>query len=148
LPQYPVGTLVVNVRDASNRQSLYRVRLDTPIDPDPAKMAAEIDAAVAAMFEKDRAPPPHRNAISATVNLMRRSRKLIAVFCVVCVVFAVLAPVAAANLVQVVLVSLWLVVPVIAVAVIRCAAVRCHEQLASLRSLLPSRAPPTHAVLA
>ena len=52
LREYAVGTLVVDMRDPANRQSFFRVRMDTPIDKDPAKLEAGINAAVAAMFEK------------------------------------------------------------------------------------------------
>ena len=51
-PQYAVGTLVVDMRDPANKESLFRVRMDTPIDKDPVKLEAGINAAVAAMFEK------------------------------------------------------------------------------------------------
>jgi hypothetical protein len=51
LREFSVGTLVVDVRD-TNRQSLFRVRIDKPIQSDPAAMEATINAAVAAMFEK------------------------------------------------------------------------------------------------
>ena len=50
--QYAVGTLVVDMRDPANKESLFRVRMDTPIDKDPEKLEAGINAAVAAMFEK------------------------------------------------------------------------------------------------
>jgi hypothetical protein len=57
LPQYPVGTLVVDVRNPANKQSLFRVRMDTPITTnDSARLEAEINAAVAAMFAKYPAP--------------------------------------------------------------------------------------------
>jgi len=52
LREYAVGTLVVDLRDPANRESLFRVRMDTPIDKDPQKLEAGINAAVAAMFEK------------------------------------------------------------------------------------------------
>ena len=47
-----VGTLVVDLRDPSNRSSLFRVRMDTPIETDRARLEAIINAGVAAMFEK------------------------------------------------------------------------------------------------
>jgi hypothetical protein len=50
--EYLVGTLVVDILEPANRQSLFRVRMDTPIDTDRAKLEAEINAAVTAMFEK------------------------------------------------------------------------------------------------
>ena len=51
-PEFAVGTLVVDLRDASNRVSLFQVRTDTPIDTDRARLEATISVAVAAMFEK------------------------------------------------------------------------------------------------
>ena len=57
LTQYSVGTLVVDLRNPANQQPLFRVRIDKPIDSDPATYEATINAAVAAMFEKyPRAP--------------------------------------------------------------------------------------------
>jgi len=50
--EFAVGTLVVDVRDPANRQSLFRVRMDTPIEKDPAALEGTINAAVAGMFEK------------------------------------------------------------------------------------------------
>jgi hypothetical protein len=47
-----VGTLVVDILEPANRQSLFRVRMDTPIDTERAKLEAEINAAVTTMFEK------------------------------------------------------------------------------------------------
>jgi hypothetical protein len=55
--EYAVGLLIVDVRDPSNRSSLFRVRLDTPIDGDRAALDATIDSAVVAMFEKYPRPP-------------------------------------------------------------------------------------------
>jgi len=48
---FTVGTLVVDISNPASRESLYRVRMDTPIDPNPARLEAEIGAAVKAMFE-------------------------------------------------------------------------------------------------
>ena len=55
--EFAVGTLVVDLTDPTNRQVLFRVRLDTPIETDPATFEATINAAVAAMFEKYPTPP-------------------------------------------------------------------------------------------
>ena len=52
LPEIPVGTLVVEMNAPANRQPLFSVRIDTPIDTDPATLEGEINAAVTAMFEK------------------------------------------------------------------------------------------------
>ena len=57
LAQFAVGTLVVDVRNPANKQSLFKVRMDTPIHNDPTKLEGEINAAVAAMFEKYPAAP-------------------------------------------------------------------------------------------
>ena len=52
-----IGTLVVDMRDAGTRQSVFRARMETPIERDPATIEAAIDAAVAAIFEKYPGPP-------------------------------------------------------------------------------------------
>ena len=75
-------------------------------------------------------------------------RKSVAVVCIALVVFAALAPVVAADLVSLVLTALWLVLPAIAVTVVRRRASRCDEQTVSLLSLLLSRAPPLLPALA
>ncbi len=55
-PAYAVGSLVVDLSDSADRQVLFRVRMDTPIERNPATIGATIDAAVAAMFEKYPTP--------------------------------------------------------------------------------------------
>ena len=50
--EFAVGTLVVDLRDPATRKPLFRVRIDTPIDAEPEKLEAAINAAVTAMFEK------------------------------------------------------------------------------------------------
>lgn len=50
--EFPVGTLVVDLRDPATRQPVFRVRVDTPIDTEPDKLEANINAAVAAIFAK------------------------------------------------------------------------------------------------
>jgi hypothetical protein len=53
LRQYPVGTLVVSILDPVDRtKKLFSVRVDEPLDLDPAKLEATIKAAMAAIFEK------------------------------------------------------------------------------------------------
>jgi hypothetical protein len=52
IEMYPVGTLVLDLRDPANNQPLWRVRIDKPIDTAPEKAEETINAAVAAMFEK------------------------------------------------------------------------------------------------
>ena len=77
-----------------------------------------------------------------------RTRKTVAVLCIVVVVFAAFLPVVSANLPPVVLTALWLVIPTVAVTVIRRQAVTSDEQPVSLLSLVPSRAPPSQLALA
>jgi hypothetical protein len=50
--QYSVGTLVVDLRDPSTREPLFRARIDAPIEAEPDKLEAAINAAVTEMFEK------------------------------------------------------------------------------------------------
>jgi hypothetical protein len=52
LPQYSVGTLVVALLEPSKRHRVLRLRVDKPIDAEPAKLAEAIDSAVAALFAK------------------------------------------------------------------------------------------------
>jgi Domain of unknown function (DUF4136) len=53
LPEYPVGTLVVSVSDAADRQKkLFTGRIDEPLDLDPATYETTVNAAVAAIFGK------------------------------------------------------------------------------------------------
>ena len=49
-PQYRVGSLVVALLDPASQQQLLRLRIDEPIDIEPARMDATIDGAVAALF--------------------------------------------------------------------------------------------------
>jgi hypothetical protein len=50
--EYAVGTLIVDLRDPATNQPLFRARIDQPIDTEPEKVEAAINAAVTAMFEK------------------------------------------------------------------------------------------------
>jgi hypothetical protein len=77
-----------------------------------------------------------------------RTRKTVAVLCIAVVVFAAFLPAVAVNLPPVILTALWLVIPTVAVVVIRRQAVRCDEQPVALLSLVLSRAPPSHLALA
>ena len=76
-----------------------------------------------------------------------RIRKTLAVLCIGIVVFAVFVPAIAASLGSAILVPLWLVVPAIAVTVIRRDALRSDEQPVTLLAVLDSRAPPILASL-
>jgi len=49
-PQYRVGSLVVALLDPASQQPLLRLRIDEPIDIEPARLDATIDGAVAALF--------------------------------------------------------------------------------------------------
>ena len=57
-PQYWVGTLIVALLDPTDHRRLLRLRVDQPIEIDPAKLEASIDSAVAALFAKY--PTRHR----------------------------------------------------------------------------------------
>ena len=56
LPEISVGTLVVELSEPANKQVLYSVRMDTPIERDRATIEGAINAAVTAMFEKYPGP--------------------------------------------------------------------------------------------
>jgi len=51
-PQYWVGTLMVALLDPGSRRRLLQMRIDKPIDIEPAKLEAAINTAVAALFAK------------------------------------------------------------------------------------------------
>ena len=75
-------------------------------------------------------------------------KKAIAILCIGLVVFAAFVPGAASALGSTILVACSLVVPAIAITLIRRAAFRCEEQPVSLLALLESRAPPATVALA
>jgi hypothetical protein len=56
LSLYKVGTLVIDLLDATNREPLFRVRIDKPLDADRAKLEATVNDAVTAMFQKYPTP--------------------------------------------------------------------------------------------
>jgi hypothetical protein len=70
-----------------------------------------------------------------------RSRRTLVLFCIGLVVFAAVIPALAPVLIAV-LTPLWLVVPAVAVVILRRAAARSDEQPVALLSLRSSRAPP------
>jgi hypothetical protein len=76
------------------------------------------------------------------VNTTPRTRKAFAVLCIAIVVVAAFAPSLASSLGSAILVPLWLVVPAVAVTVIRRHALRSDDQPVSLLAILDSRAPP------
>lgn len=51
-PQYSVGTLMVALLEPESRRRLLRLRMDTPLDTEPARLEGEISSGVAAMFQK------------------------------------------------------------------------------------------------
>jgi hypothetical protein len=77
---------------------------------------------------------------------MPRTRRTAAVLCLALVLFAAFVPAMASALGTAVLVPLGLVLPGVAVTVLRRAAFRCDEQPVSLLALLESRAPPVSAL--
>ena len=77
-----------------------------------------------------------------------RTRKTVAVLCIAVVVCAAFLSAVAVSLPPVILTALWLVIPAVAVVVIRRQAVQCDEQPVSLLSLVLSRAPPSPLALA
>jgi predicted anti-sigma-YlaC factor YlaD len=77
-----------------------------------------------------------------------RTRKSLVLFGVAILVFAAFVPALAAGLVSIILTPLWLVVPAVAIVVIRRAAVRCDDQPVALLSLTLFRAPPATLALA
>jgi len=76
-----------------------------------------------------------------------RTRKSLVFVCIGVVLFASIFPVAVPVLTAT-LTPLWLVVPAIAVVVLRRRTTRCDEQTVALFSLLLSRAPPAAPALA
>jgi hypothetical protein len=60
LRTYPVGILVVQVRDSTTRQMLFSGSVDSPIDAEPAKLEAAINAATIALFKKYPVPAAKR----------------------------------------------------------------------------------------
>jgi hypothetical protein len=52
-PEFPVGTLVVGLSDPVSRRLLFRVRVaNIPIDRDPERLEAAINAVMTAVFDK------------------------------------------------------------------------------------------------
>jgi hypothetical protein len=82
------------------------------------------------------------------LDSMPTGRKAIAILCIGLVVFAAFVPGVASALGSTILVACWLVIPAIAITLIRRAAFRCEEQPVSLLALLESRAPPATVALA
>jgi hypothetical protein len=51
-PEYSVGTLMVALLEPGTYRRLVRMRIDKPIDAEPAQFEAELNAAVAELFTK------------------------------------------------------------------------------------------------
>jgi hypothetical protein len=81
------------------------------------------------------------------MELMRRlrTRTSLVLVCIGVVLFASILP-AVAPVLAVTLTALWIVIPAIAIVVLRRRAARCDEQPVALLSLLLSRAPPSLAL--
>ena len=71
-----------------------------------------------------------------------RTRKSFVLFGLAIVVFVAFVPALSLSLPSAILTPLWLVVPAVAVVVIRRTAARCDDQPVALLSLADFRAPP------
>jgi hypothetical protein len=78
----------------------------------------------------------------------RTRRKAVAVLCIALVVCAAFVPSITSTLGAAILVPLWLVLPAIAVVIVRRTAFRCDEQPVALLATLDPRGPPTPGRLA
>jgi MFS superfamily sulfate permease-like transporter len=72
-----------------------------------------------------------------------RTRRSSVFLAVGLVLFAAFVPGAAANLPVAILAPLWLILPTVAITLIRRLASRCDDQPTSLLALVASRAPPS-----
>jgi hypothetical protein len=77
-----------------------------------------------------------------------RARRSLVVLGLALFVFATFLPSVSSALPDVILTALWLVVPAVAVIVVRRAAARCHARSLALVSLARFRAPPVTLDLA
>jgi hypothetical protein len=78
---------------------------------------------------------------------MPRTRKGVTVICIALIIFGAFVPASPTTLAELILVPLWIVLPDVAVTIVRREAFRCDEQLAPLLAILDSRAPPTSPLL-
>lgn len=83
-----------------------------------------------------------RFALRSRTDVTPRTRKTVAVLCIALVLVAGILPVVSAALGAVILVALWLVAPLAAVAVVQRIASASKEQPVSLLGLLDPRGPP------
>jgi hypothetical protein len=77
-----------------------------------------------------------------------RTRRAFVFLAVGLVLFAAFVPAVAANLAVAILAPLWLILPTVAITLIRREASRCDDQPTSLLALVASRAPPLTVALA
>jgi hypothetical protein len=77
-----------------------------------------------------------------------RKRRLFAFVAVGLVLFAAFVPAVAANLPAAIHAPLWLILPTVAVTLIRREASRCDDQPTALLALVASRAPPSTTAFA
>jgi hypothetical protein len=60
LPTYPVGVLVVQMRDPTTLQMLFNAKVNSPIDAERSKLEPTINAVTTALFEKYPRPGAKR----------------------------------------------------------------------------------------
>jgi hypothetical protein len=77
LPEYPVGTLIVELSEPTTHEALYRVQIDTPIEQERGAVEAAIDAAVRALFEKYPAQKQHTQKQQASSPSLVEARKFL-----------------------------------------------------------------------
>ena len=77
-----------------------------------------------------------------------RTRKSLVLFGLAIVVFTALVPALSSSLTAAILTPLWIVVPAVAIVVIRRTAARCDDQPVALLSLALFRAPPATLAVA
>jgi len=77
LPEYPVGTLVVELSEPTTHEALYRVQIDTPIERELGAIEATIDAAVKALFEKYPAQKPQTQTQQNSAPSLVEARKFL-----------------------------------------------------------------------
>jgi hypothetical protein len=112
----------------------------SPLQPPSAStLPVTIGSAALSTFNRRKISP---------VKMSPRRRKAVAVLCIALVVCAAFVPAIATSLGTAILVPLWLVMPAVAIAIVRRNAFRCDEQPVSLLAILSSRGPPTLALLA
>jgi hypothetical protein len=77
LPEYLVGTLVVELSEPTTHEALYRVQVDTPIEREQGAVEAAIDAAVRALFEKYPAQKSHAQKQQTSSPSLGDARKFL-----------------------------------------------------------------------